>query len=62
MDELKSTLNFDATILHVHVPEAGQIMESNLLEYGVSFNNVPAADALWLRALVYRHIAEGDRV
>lgn len=62
MEELKSTLNFDATILHVHAPDAGQTMESNLLEYGVSFNNVSAADALWLKAMVYRHIAEGDRV
>lgn len=58
MDELKSTLSLDATILHVHA--LGQAQESNLLEYGVSFDNVSAADTLWLKALVYRHIAEGD--
>ena len=58
MDDLKSTLNFDATILHVRPP--GDEVESNLLEYGVSFNDVNTADALWLRALVYQRIAEGD--
>jgi len=62
MDELKSTLNLDATILHAHLPDALQSMESNLLEYGVHFDNITAADALWLKALVYRHIAEGDRL
>jgi hypothetical protein len=60
MDELKSTLNLDATILHVYPPGSGQNMESNLLEYGISFNNVAATDALWLKAMVYRHIAFGD--
>lgn len=60
MDELKSTLNIEATILHVRSPDAVVAMESNLLEYGVGFNNVVTADALWLNALVYRHIAEGD--
>lgn len=60
MDELKSTLNLDATILHVYPPGSGQNMESNLLEYGISFNNVAATDALWLKAMVYQHIAFGD--
>lgn len=58
MDELKSTLNLDATIMHVQ--RAGKTLESNLLEYGIGFNNLTAADALWLNALVYRHIAEGN--
>lgn len=59
MDDLKSTLNLNATILHVRAPDAGQAIESNLLEYGISFSDVAPADALWLKALVYRHIAEG---
>lgn len=60
MDELKTTLNLDATILHVHMPQAGLEAEANMLEYGIAFRDVSAADALWLKGLVYRHIAEGD--
>lgn len=60
MGELKSTLNFDATILHVNA--TGQNIESNLLEYNISFDNVSSVDALWLKALVYRYIAEGEMV
>jgi hypothetical protein len=60
LDELKTTLHLDATILHVHAPEAGRGVEANMLEYGIAFRNVAAADALWLKGLVYRHIAEGN--
>lgn len=60
MDELKTTLNLEATILHAHAPLAGREAAEGMLEYGVAFRDVPAADALWLRGLVYRHIAEGD--
>lgn len=59
LDELKTTLNLDATILHVHAPQAGREAESNMLEYGIAFRDVSAADALWLKGLVYRYIAEG---
>lgn len=59
MDELKTTLNVNATIQHVNTPQAGGATESNMLEYGISFHDVAEADALWLRMLVYRHIAEG---
>lgn len=59
LDELGTTLNLNATIKHVHAPKAGQEGEASMLEYGVAFRNVTAADALWLKALVYRHIAEG---
>lgn len=58
MDEFKSTLNLAATVRHVRPAPTG--VESNLVEYGVSFDETAAADALWLRALVYRRIAEGD--
>lgn len=60
LDGLKSTLNLDATILHVHAPQSGRETEVNMLEYGITFRNVTAADAIWLRGLVYQHIAEGD--
>lgn len=59
MDELKTTLNLDATIQHVHAPLPGREAGANVLEYGVSFNNVTSEDALWLKGLVYRSIAEG---
>lgn len=58
VDELKSTLNLDATILHIN-PNA-QNIEANLLEYALRFEDVSSGDALWLKALVYRHIAFGD--
>ena len=60
MDELKSTLNLDANILHLRTPDLDERIESNLLEYGISFTDVSTSDELWLKALVYRHIAEGD--
>lgn len=60
VDELKTTMNLDATILHVHAPQAGREAEVNMLEYGIAFRNVTTEDALWLKGLVYRHIAEGD--
>jgi hypothetical protein len=59
MDELETTLNLDATIMHVHIPQTGAEAESNMLEYGISFRDISAPDALWLKGLVYRHIAEG---
>lgn len=60
LDELKTTLNLDATILHVHAPQAGREAETNMLEYGIAFRDVSAENELWLKGLVYRHIAEGD--
>jgi len=59
MDELKTTLNLHATIQHVHVPQTNREAEANMLEYGISFNNITTEEALWLRGLVYQHIAEG---
>lgn len=59
MDELKTTLNLEATIQHVQQPKNGQEMESNMLEYGIAFQNLTSVDAIWLQAIVYRHIAEG---
>jgi hypothetical protein len=59
LDELKTTLNLDATILHAHAPQSGREAEAGMLEYGIAFNNVTATDALWLKGMVYQHIAEG---
>lgn len=58
MDELGITLNINATIKHVHTPKTS-LDEPGMLEYGVEFRNVTTSDALWLKVLVYRHIAEG---
>lgn len=59
LDELKTTLNLEATILHVHTPQASREAEAGLLEYGIAFRNIAATDALWLKGLVYQHIADG---
>lgn len=60
LDELRTTLNLDATIQHVNVPRNGREIEANTMEYGIAFRNVSTEASLWLKALVYRHIAEGD--
>ena len=59
LDELKTALNFEATIMHVHIPQAGREVEDNMLEYGIAFRDVSATDALWLKGLVYQRIADG---
>ncbi|MEO8331233.1 MAG: flagellar brake protein [Gallionella sp.] len=59
MDELGATLKIDGKIKHVYAPNTSRVSVANMLEYGIAFNNVSAADSLWLKALVYRHIAEG---
>lgn len=62
MDDVSATLNLDATILHVHMQatHAGPEIEAGMLEYGLAFRDVAATDALWLKGLVYRYIAEGQ--
>jgi hypothetical protein len=59
MDELRATLTIDATILHVNKPRNDLDEEANMLEYGIAFHDVSETDAIWLKTLVYRHIAEG---
>jgi len=59
MEELATTLELDAKIKHVYAPKATPGSAATMLEYGIAFSNVSSADALWLKALVYRHIAEG---
>jgi Flagellar protein YcgR/PilZ domain len=55
LDEMSTTLNLAAAILHVQAPAGG-----NGMEYSIEFRDVPAADALWLKGVVYRNIAEGN--
>src|SRR5512135_229888 len=53
MDDINTTLDLDATILHVHMQatHAGPEIEADMLEYGLAFNNVSAEHALWLKGL-----------
>lgn len=62
IDDMGTTLNLEATVLHVRIPRKVAGGESNLLEYGITFRNVAATDALWLKGLVYHYIAEGHLV
>lgn len=55
MDGLKTTLDIEATVLHAPAGETG----SDSYEYSIAFGNLSTADALWLKGLVYRYIAEG---
>jgi len=59
MEELATTLDIHAKIKHAYTPKAAPDSVASMLEYGVAFSNVSAEDALWLKGLVYRHIAEG---
>ena len=59
MEELATTLEIEAKIKHAYAPKVAPGSAASMLEYGVAFSNVSPSDALWLKALVYRHIAEG---
>lgn len=59
IDGLHGTLVLESLIQHVHPARVRGDEPPGLLEYGVEFRNVAERDALWLRALVYRRIAEG---
>jgi hypothetical protein len=59
IDDLGTTLNLEASVLHVRIPHKTAGAADNLLEYGIAFRNVAANDALWLKGLVYHFIAEG---
>ncbi|HUW50375.1 MAG TPA: flagellar brake protein [Sulfuricella sp.] len=56
IDELKTTLTLEALIEHVHPAKP------DMLEYGISFNNISTEDALWLKCLIYKRIAEGHLI
>lgn len=56
MDHMGTMLELQADI--VNAPDKRK-SATDTLEYGIAFRNVPTAEALWLKGLVYRHIAEG---
>lgn len=60
MDNMKTTLELDAQIQHVHSTRQLRDEETGILEYGIAFRDTPVEQTLWLSALVYQHIAEGD--
>lgn len=62
VDELKATLTLDGTIQHVRPALPGQQWGTEMLEYGLAFSDVGEHDKLWLKCLVYRHIAEGGLI
>jgi hypothetical protein len=61
MDELKTTLTLPAVIRHVGRPG---VLSANpeAIEYGVEFGKLEPQDHLWLKCLVYQHIAEGHLI
>ena len=60
MENLNATLDLEATILHVRTPSGWPDGESEKMDFGICFNNLTPDESLWLKALVYRHLAEGD--
>jgi len=63
VDELKTTLTLDALIEHVRPVKPDQTSnEPDMLEYGISFNNMSDEDALWIKCLIYQRIAEGHLI
>ncbi|MCE5182747.1 MAG: flagellar brake protein [Betaproteobacteria bacterium] len=60
IDDLKTTLTLDTLIEHVRPAKVDRRTdETNMMEYGISFNNTPTEDTLWLKCLIYQRIAEG---
>ncbi len=55
LDGLKTTLDLEARIMRVQEANDAERMAT----YGVSFSNTSIEHALWLKALIYKHIAEG---
>lgn len=63
IDDLKTTLTLDTLIEHVRPAKPDRRAdEPDMLEYGISFNNTPTEDMLWLKCLIYQRITEGHLV
>lgn len=62
VDELTSTLTLDGLIQHTRPAAPGHEWGEGMLEYGISFTGVSDENKLWLKCLVYRHIAEGGLI
>lgn len=64
-DELKNTLTLTGLIHHVRPLKPSQESGSGSveqLEYGIAFTNASLEEKLWLKCMVYLHIAEGSLV
>lgn len=59
VDELQCTLQLEAVIQHVRAAAAKPGERPESLEYGIAFIKSSNEDRLWLKSLVYLHIAEG---
>ena len=62
VDELSAALTVNGVIQHVRPAAPGQEWGTGMLEYGIAFADVSDENKLWLKCLVYRHIAEGGLV
>lgn len=59
LDGTKRALSLSAQIMHIRIPESKSKANAGLVEHGVEFQGISEEDALWLRCLVYKRIAEG---
>ena len=62
VDELSAALTVNGVIQHVRPAAPGHESGTGMLEYGIAFADVSDENRLWLKCLVYRHIAEGGLV
>lgn len=60
--ELQTDLTVDALIQHMRPAAPGHEWGPGMLEYGLAFTEVGDENRLWLKCLVYRHIAEGGLI
>lgn len=57
--ELSATLNLNARIEHVQPAQADPGSAPDMQECGIAFLDVSTEHTLWLRCMVYQHVAEG---
>jgi hypothetical protein len=62
VDEQSTALTLDGVVQHVRPASPGHEWGTGMLEYGIAFTDVSDENKLWLKCLVYRHIAEGGLV
>lgn len=62
VDELKTTLTLKGLIQHARPARPGLESGPETLEYGIAFPSASASDRLWLKCVVYQHIAEASPV
>lgn len=62
VDELSTSLSLEGVVQHKRPADPGHEWGCEMLEYGIAFANLSDQDKLWLKCLVYRHIAEGGLI